>query len=106
MTPWFHRRTEEDQATERGRSEAAAQAQERAEESRRRVEAGGLPLEAEERLRRLASAEGGPQVFSSDLSVQEFSLLAGFGVRPLTQVMAPRSTTSAGSRCTTTNRPR
>jgi uncharacterized protein YbjQ (UPF0145 family) len=26
-------------------------------------------------------------VFSSDLSVQEFSLLAGYGVRPLTQVM-------------------
>jgi uncharacterized protein YbjQ (UPF0145 family) len=87
MTPWFHRKSEEEQATERARDEAAAQAGERAEESLRRVQAGGLPLAAEERLRQLASSPGGPQVFSSDLSVQEFSLLAGFGVRPLTQVM-------------------
>lgn len=87
MTPWFHRRTEEEQASARARGEAAEQAEQRDLESRRRIEAGGLPLAAEERLRQLASAEGGPDLFSSDLSVQEFSLLAGFGVRPLTQVM-------------------
>jgi uncharacterized protein YbjQ (UPF0145 family) len=87
VTPWFHRKNEEEQASELARGKAAEQAEQRAEESRRRVEAGGLPLEAEERLRQLASAEDGAGVFSSDLSVQEFSLLAGFGVRPLTQVM-------------------
>ncbi len=87
MTPWFRRKSEEEEASERARAETAGQAEQRAEESRRRVEAGGLPLGAEERLRQLASAEGSPGVFSSDLSVQEFSLLAGLGVRPLTQVM-------------------
>src|ERR1700722_17415455 len=87
MTPWFHRKTEEEQAAEQAADEAAAQAEVRAEESRRRVEAGGLPLAAEERLRQLASIDGKPGLFSSDLSVQEFALLAGFGVQPLTQVM-------------------
>jgi uncharacterized protein YbjQ (UPF0145 family) len=87
MTPLFRHKSEEDRASESARTEAAERDQQRAEESRRRVEAGGLPLAAEERLRQLASAEGGRGLFSSDLSVQEFSLLAGFGVRPLTQVM-------------------
>ncbi len=85
MTPWFRRKSEEELSAERARSEAAEQAGLRAEESRRRVEAGGLPLAAEERLRQLAADEEG--LFSSDLSVQEFSLLAGLGVRPVTQVM-------------------
>jgi uncharacterized protein YbjQ (UPF0145 family) len=80
----FHRRSKEDQASDRASAEAA---EERAQESRRRIEAGGLPLAAEERLRQLAGPENGAGLFSSDLSVQEFSLLAGFGVRPLTQVM-------------------
>jgi uncharacterized protein YbjQ (UPF0145 family) len=84
MTPWFRRASEEDRASD---TASRADAQQRAEESRRRIEAGGLPLAAEERLRQLASSESGPGVFSSDLSVQEFSLLAGLGVRPVTQVM-------------------
>jgi uncharacterized protein YbjQ (UPF0145 family) len=87
MTPWFRRRSDEEQASGLARAEADEQAQERAEESRRRVEAGGLPLAAEERLRELASAEDGRGLFTSDLSVQEYSLLAGLGVQPLTQVM-------------------
>jgi uncharacterized protein YbjQ (UPF0145 family) len=87
MTPLFHHKSEEEKDAERARAAAAEQAEVRAEESRRRVEAGGLPLAAEERLRQLASSEAGRGLFSSDLSVQEFSLLAGFGVRPLTQVM-------------------
>jgi uncharacterized protein YbjQ (UPF0145 family) len=87
MTPWFHRKSEEEQAGEVALGEAAAQAEVRAQESRRRVQAGGLPLAAEERLRQLASIDGKPGLFSSDLSVQEFALLAGFGVQPLTQVM-------------------
>ena len=87
MTPWFHRKSEDEQAAELASVEAAAQAEVRAEESRRRIEAGGLPVAAEERLRQLASIDGQPGLFSSDLSVQEFALLAGFGVQPLTQVM-------------------
>jgi len=96
--PLFHHRSEEEKAAERQRAEeekaaegrraeAAAQAELDAEESRRRIEAGGLPLAAEARLRQLASREGKPGLFTSDLSVQEFSLLAGIGVQPLTQVM-------------------
>jgi uncharacterized protein YbjQ (UPF0145 family) len=87
MSPWFRHRSEEEQASDRARAEADEQAQERAEESRRRVEAGGLPVAAEERLRELASAEDGRGLFTSDLSVQEYSLLAGIGIKPLTQVM-------------------
>jgi uncharacterized protein YbjQ (UPF0145 family) len=87
MTPWFHRKNEEEQASELASGQAAAEAEVRAQESRRRIEAGGLPVAAEERLRQLASVDGKPGLFSSDLSVQEFALLAGFGVQPLTQVM-------------------
>jgi uncharacterized protein YbjQ (UPF0145 family) len=87
MTPWFHRDSDEERASKLANDQAAEQAQLHAEESRRRIEAGGLPLAAEERLRQLASVEGKPGLFSSDLSVQEFTLLAGFGVQPLTQVM-------------------
>jgi uncharacterized protein YbjQ (UPF0145 family) len=87
VTPWFHRKSEEEQAAELASGQAAAQAEVRAEESRRRIEAGGLPVAAEDRLRQLASINGQPGLFSSDLSVQEFALLAGFGVQPLTQVM-------------------
>jgi uncharacterized protein YbjQ (UPF0145 family) len=85
--PLFRHRSEEDKAGERLRAEAAAEAEQEAQESRRRIEAGGLPVAAEKRLRELAASEGKPGVFTSDLSVQEFSLLAGLGVRPLTQVM-------------------
>jgi uncharacterized protein YbjQ (UPF0145 family) len=85
--PWFHHKNEEEQAAASAQAQDAEQAQQRAQESRRRIEAGGLPVAAEERLRQLASAEGTPGLFSSDLSVQEFSLLAGLGVQPLTQVM-------------------
>jgi uncharacterized protein YbjQ (UPF0145 family) len=85
--PLFHHRSEEEKEAERKRAEQAVQAEQDAEESRRQIEAGGLPVAAEERLRQLASSEGKPKLFTSDLSVQEFSLLAGMGVQPLTQVM-------------------
>ena len=55
-----------------------------AQRSREQIEAGGLPLAAERRLSELA-AHGG--LFTSDLSVNEFALLARLGIRPLTQVM-------------------
>ncbi len=62
-----------------------AQAREWRERSLAQLEAGGLPLAAEERLRELAEAPGG--LYTSDLSVNEFALLHRHGLRPLTQVM-------------------
>ncbi len=54
------------------------------EESRARIEAGGIPLAAQERLEALGS-EG--SLFTSGLSVNEFALLGRLGPRPLAQVM-------------------
>lgn len=85
--PLFRHRSEEDKEAERQRAEAAEQAAQEAEESSRRIEAGGLPVAAEARLRELASSEGKPRLFTSDLSVNEFTLLSRLGVQPLTQVM-------------------
>ena len=56
----------------------------RAERSRQLVEAGGIPLEAEERIRR--QREPGA-VFTSDLSVDELAALRQLGYRPLALVM-------------------
>ena len=49
-----------------------------------RIEGGGIPLSAERRLQALGK-DGA--LFTSDLSVNEFSLLGGLGPRPLAQVM-------------------
>jgi len=65
----------------RGDDEAA----ERAEQSLQALEAGGLPLPAQDRLRRLR--EGGSRFFTSDLTTNEFLLVREGGFRPLTQVM-------------------
>jgi uncharacterized protein YbjQ (UPF0145 family) len=59
---------------------------ERAAESRRRIEAGGIPLPASERLAALA-APGAAGPFGSDLGVDEFALLARLGIKPVTLVM-------------------
>ncbi len=53
-------------------------------ESAARIEAGGIPRRAEERLRGLA-ADG--SLFTSGLSVNEFALLERMGPQPLAQVM-------------------
>jgi hypothetical protein len=52
-------------------------------ESLHRIEGGGIPLAAEERLRELATGK----LFTSGLSVKEFALLGRMGPRPLAQVM-------------------
>jgi uncharacterized protein YbjQ (UPF0145 family) len=52
--------------------------------SQARVEAGGIPLGAERRLRELAEQGGS---FTSDLSVGDFALCHQLGLRPLSQVM-------------------
>jgi hypothetical protein len=47
---------------------------------------GGVPLDAVSRLRRMRG-EGGPPLFTSDLSVSEFVLLEQMGWRPLGLVL-------------------
>ena len=49
-----------------------------------RIEAGGIPAEAEERLKALGRGES---LFTSGLSVNEFALLGRMGPQPLAQVM-------------------
>jgi uncharacterized protein YbjQ (UPF0145 family) len=53
--------------------------------SRQQIEAGGLPVAAQQRLRELMTNSGG--LFTSDLSVNEFALLHGQGIELITQVM-------------------
>jgi uncharacterized protein YbjQ (UPF0145 family) len=54
------------------------------QESLQRVEAGGIPLGAERRLRELGEHGG---CYTSDLSVGDFALCHQLGLRPLAQVM-------------------
>jgi uncharacterized protein YbjQ (UPF0145 family) len=49
-----------------------------------RIEAGGIPARAEERLKALGS---GGSLFTSGLSVNEFALLGRMGPQPLAQIM-------------------
>lgn len=67
-----------------GRGGPSPEELERAERSRQLVEAGGIPLEAEERIRRQREPGG---VFTSDLSVDELAALRGLGYRPVAQVL-------------------
>lgn len=53
-------------------------------ESLTRIEAGGIPADAERRLKELG---GEGSLFTSGLSVREFALLGRMGPRPLAQVM-------------------
>jgi uncharacterized protein YbjQ (UPF0145 family) len=67
-----------------------AQLEREQQESLARIEAGGIPLAAERRLRELGGARadgatGGS--FTSDLSVDGFALCHKLGLRPLSQVM-------------------
>jgi uncharacterized protein YbjQ (UPF0145 family) len=55
------------------------------ERSARNLEAGGLPVAAERRLRELRDAHG--RLFTSDLTVNEWAVLERDGIRPVTQVM-------------------
>jgi len=78
MSPLFGRRSA---------VQADPAAQERAAASRERIEAGGIPLAATERLTALAQAGGEAGPFGSDLGVDEFALLAKLGIKPVTLVM-------------------
>src|SRR5579859_605482 len=61
------------------------QAQQEAENSRRSLEAGGLPIQAQRRLSE--EVEAGHPLFSSDLSTNEFLLARSQGYTALSQVM-------------------
>jgi uncharacterized protein YbjQ (UPF0145 family) len=74
--PFFRRATEEDRE-----GQAAAAARQAA--SLEALERGELPLRAQERLADLS----GNELFTSDLSVNEFVLAHSIGLRPLAQVM-------------------
>lgn len=65
--------------------EQRLQQQQEAEASRRALESGGLPLKAQKRLRE--EQEAGRQLFTSDLSVNEFLLARQQEYQPLSQVM-------------------
>jgi len=90
MSPLFHRKSEEEKEAERAeraeREQAAQRASEMAAASLKRIEEGRIPLGAAERLGQYAP-EDGQRRFSSDLSINEWSSLAGLGVIPITQVM-------------------
>jgi uncharacterized protein YbjQ (UPF0145 family) len=75
-------RSEQPDDTGSAAEELAAEREQ--EQSLARVEAGGIPLGAERRLRELAEQGGS---FTSDLSVGDFALCHQLGVRPLSQVM-------------------
>ncbi|MEO8973811.1 MAG: heavy metal-binding domain-containing protein [Ktedonobacteraceae bacterium] len=76
--PFWKKNSPDDEA-------ARIQAQQEAEASRQAIQAGGLPLQAQRRLQEEVAA--GHPLFSSDLSVNEFSLTRSLGYLPLSQVM-------------------
>jgi uncharacterized protein YbjQ (UPF0145 family) len=67
-----------------GSDEAPGESEAEQLESLKRVEAGGIPLGAERRLRELSAGKG---AFTSDLSVGSFALCHELGLQPLAQVM-------------------
>jgi uncharacterized protein YbjQ (UPF0145 family) len=74
--PFFRRQGQADEG-----AQAAAQADQAA--SLEAMARGGLPLRAQQRLSELSAGD----VFTSDLSVNEFALAHSLGLRPLAQVM-------------------
>jgi uncharacterized protein YbjQ (UPF0145 family) len=52
---------------------------------RERIAQGGIPLGAEQRLKRVAA--GGSSVFTSDLSAKEYALAHAAGLTPIAQIM-------------------
>jgi uncharacterized protein YbjQ (UPF0145 family) len=56
----------------------------REDRSRKQIEAGGLPLDAEWRLKRL---NDNPRLFTGNLSVNELALSVSVGIQPLGQVL-------------------
>src|SRR5437764_12217280 len=80
--PFWKRSSQEDE-------QQKIQAQQEAENSRRSLEAGGLPIQAQRRLSEETTAgpAAGHPLFSSDLSTNEFLLARKQGYLALSQVM-------------------
>ncbi len=68
----------------RGGDDKDPEAERRALEDVARVERGGIPLSAEQRIRELAA---GGSAFTSNLSISDFALARLDGIRPVCQVM-------------------
>ena len=80
--PFSHRRGPDGTQQDPAAAEADLQA------SLAALARGGIPPRAEQRLSELRQQSKGDQtLFTSDLSVNEFSLLTATGLRPVTQVM-------------------
>jgi uncharacterized protein YbjQ (UPF0145 family) len=77
--PFFKRETPEQRA-----AREAAEARDTA--SRASLEQGGLPLRAQERLAQARGPEGRPQLWTSDLSVNELLISHAVGFEPISQV--------------------
>lgn len=67
-----------------GGGQLTPEQQQRLEQSRQMVESGGIPLEAQERIKR-QTTEGG--AYTSDLSVDEMAALRAIGYRPVAMVL-------------------
>lgn len=71
-----------------GNQDETPEAKARREASERNLAAGGLPLDAIERLQEQAGRQGTPgHIFTSDLSVNELCLVHQAGYEPLGQIM-------------------
>src|ERR1700744_1500470 len=68
-----------------GRQRPSEEEQEAAEVALERIRKGGIPLGAEERLRRIGESK--EPFFTSDLSSKEYALAQASGLQPVAQVM-------------------
>src|ERR1700761_637428 len=68
-----------------GRERPSEEEQQAAEVDLQRIREGGIPLGAEERLKRVGAAK--LPFFTSDLSVKEYALAQASGLQPVAQVM-------------------
>ena len=68
-----------------GRKRPSQEEQEAAEVDLERIRDGGIPLGAEQRLRRIGESD--TPVFTSDLSSKEYALAQASGLQPVAQVM-------------------
>ena len=68
-----------------GRQRPSQEEQEAAEVDLTRIRDGGIPLGAEQRLRRIGESEA--PLFTSDLSSKEYALAQASGLQPVAQVM-------------------
>jgi uncharacterized protein YbjQ (UPF0145 family) len=68
-----------------GRQRPSQEEQEAAEVDLERIRGGGIPLGAEQRLRRVGESD--TPVFTSDLSAKEYALAQASGLQPVAQVM-------------------